>query len=363
MRTLNKVGLKSLHILDPEVSHAVTVKMLRTGLGVWPKQIQDKAISYTLGDLTFQNPVGMAAGFDKNAEVPKTLFKIGFGHVEVGTLTPQPQQGNQRPRNFRLTKDRAVINRYGFNNDGHMVVRRRLEKLGKTNGILGVNIGANKTSDDRSGDYVKGIHRFNDVADYFAVNISSPNTPGLRDLQAKDQLHELLSRVLTARDEEHAKGKRKVPVLLKIAPDVTEEGLQDIAQVALELKVDGLIVSNTTITRPPLKDQKQAQEAGGLSGEPLFRLSTIVLAKMRRLVGPDMPIIGVGGIHSGETAWTKICAGANLLQIYSAMVYEGPDLVADINQYLLDKTIENGLSSLQEAVGSNMQAWADEPLS
>ncbi|WP_068318145.1 quinone-dependent dihydroorotate dehydrogenase [Polycladidibacter hongkongensis] len=364
LRSVNRLGLKAMHCLEPEAAHNLTIKMLATGVGLWPKPVQDPRLSYQLADLTFKSPLGMAAGFDKNGEVPIPLMKMGFGHVEVGTVTPLPQPGNPRPRNFRLTADKAVINRYGFNNEGHGALKARLAKLPRQRpGILGVNIGANKTSEDRAADYVQGIEAFASAADYFTANISSPNTPGLRDLQAKDALTDLLSRTMAARDAQTAKVGRQVPVLLKIAPDADEALLADIAEVALAQKVDGLIISNTTISRPPLKDSAQASEAGGLSGAPLFRLSTIALAKMRRLVGPDLPIVGVGGIHSGETAWAKICAGANLLQLYSAMVYEGPDLVADINAYLLQKVQEEGLSSLQQAVGSNAEAWASEPLS
>ncbi|MDX5593177.1 quinone-dependent dihydroorotate dehydrogenase [Pseudovibrio sp. SPO723] len=363
IRIANKIGLKSLHMLEPEAAHEATIRLLKTGLSMPCSPVSDGRLSFQLGDLFFANPLGMAAGFDKNGEVPDALLKMGFGFAEAGTVTPVPQEGNPKPRNFRLTADEAVINRYGFNNDGHEVVYNRLKRRARNGGVVGINIGANKTTEDKAADYAAGVHRFADIASYFTVNISSPNTPGLRALQERDALSDLLKRSLTARDEEAEKLGRRVPVFLKIAPDMGDAQLKDIAEEVLALKIDGLIVSNTTVDRPRLKDAKQAGEAGGLSGKPLFRKSTIALAKMRRLVGPDLPIIGVGGIDGGPAAWTKITAGANLLQLYTSMVFKGPDVIKDINRFLLQQIEKEGLTNLQQAVGSNVDAWADLSLS
>jgi dihydroorotate dehydrogenase len=305
----------------------------------------------------FPNPIGMAAGFDKNAEVPDAVLGLGFGHVEVGTVTPRAQPGNPKPRMFRLPADNGVINRLGFNNQGHAAMRARLVARKARGGAVGVNIGANKDTEDRIADYVAGIHAFADLASWFTVNISSPNTPGLRDLQARAQLAELLSRVLAARDEIAAAGGRRVPVLLKIAPDVDDAGLDDIAAEVLDQRLDGLVVSNTTLARHGLRDAA-AREAGGLSGRPLFRRSTVTLAKMRLRVGPQLPIIGVGGIDSGETAYEKIVAGATLLQVYSALVYEGPSLVDRILDHLADRMSRDGIASIGELTGRWADRWA-----
>jgi dihydroorotate dehydrogenase len=299
----------------------------------------------------------MAAGYDKNAEVPEALLKIGFGFTEIGTVTPKAQPGNSRPRIFRLVEDEGVINRLGFNNEGHDTAFARLATI-RGNGMIGVNIGANKDSEDRIGDYVLGIRRFYSVARYVTANISSPNTPGLRDLQARESLAALLSAVLAARDAEAEKAGRKIPVFLKIAPDLTEEGLDDIAAEALSNALDGLIVSNTTLSREGLRDQHQAKEAGGLSGKPLFDKSTAVLAKMRKRVGPDLPIIGVGGVSSAETALEKIKAGADLVQLYSCMVYEGPGLAGDIIRGLSKLVDREKVSSISELRDSRLDHWA-----
>ncbi|SDQ83733.1 quinone-dependent dihydroorotate dehydrogenase [Pseudovibrio sp. Tun.PSC04-5.I4] len=360
---ITKVGIKALHCLDPETSHNATIKMLATGLAPTFGQVEDKALEYKWGDLTFKNPVGMAAGFDKNAEAIVPLMKLGFGHVEVGTVTPLPQEGNPRPRNFRLSADRAVINRYGFNNEGHDVVYDRISKTGRKQGVLGINIGANKLSEDRVADYVKGIERFAELADYLTANISSPNTPGLRDLQERDALSHLLATIMAARDSQQDRLGRKVPVLLKIAPDVTEEAIKEIAEVVLTNNVDGMIVSNTTISRPStLKDTAQAKEAGGLSGAPLFDRATIALAKTRMAVGPDLPLFGVGGVDTPEKAAAKIFAGANQIQLYSGMVYEGQTLVKKINHHLSRLVAARGVANLQELVGIDTDIWASKSL-
>ena len=344
--------------VDPETAHGLTIKALASPLSPCVRRKPDPRLAVSAFGVDFPNPIGMAAGFDKNAEVPDALLRLGFGHVEVGTVTPRPQPGNPKPRMFRLVEDAGVINRLGFNNQGHAAMRARLEARRHRGGLVGVNIGANKDSDDRVADYVAGIRAFADLASYFTVNVSSPNTPGLRDLQARAQLADLLSRVLAARDEIAATGARRVPVLLKIAPDVDDAGLDDIAAEALDQRLDGLVVSNTTLSRHGLREKTLAAEAGGLSGRPLFRRSTVVLAKMRLRVGPTLPIIGVGGIDGGEAAYEKIVAGANLLQVYSSLVYEGPSLVDRILDHLAARLARDGVASLADIVGRHAERWA-----
>lgn len=350
---------RALFSMDPETAHGLTIKALSTGLFPACEPAADGRLAVKLFDLTFPNPLGLAAGFDKNGEVPDAVLRLGFGFAEVGTVTPMAQAGNPRPRVFRLPADRGVINRYGFNNEGHAAMRARLEARRHRGGIVGVNVGANKDAEDRIADYVAGIEAFADLASYFTVNISSPNTPGLRDLQARDALRDLLKRSLDARDMAAERFGRKVPVFLKIAPDVDAQGMEELAGEVLAAKVDGLIVSNTTISRDHLGDKATAKETGGLSGRPLFRKSTIALARMRRLVGPELPIIGVGGIDSPEAAWTKIAAGATLIQLYTGLVYEGPGLVKRILAHLSKQIDANGLGHISEAVGANTDAWAD----
>ncbi|NRG19633.1 quinone-dependent dihydroorotate dehydrogenase [Rhizobiales bacterium] len=350
---------RALFSIDPETAHGLTIKALSTGLLPACEPAADGRLGVKLFDLAFPNPLGLAAGFDKNGEVPDAVLRLGFGFTEVGTVTPRAQTGNPRPRVFRLPADHGVINRYGFNNEGHAAMHARLAARAHRGGIVGVNVGANKDAEDRIADYVAGIKAFADLASYFTINISSPNTPGLRDLQERDALRDLLKRSLEARDGAARRVGRKVPVLLKIAPDVDANGMEEIAEEVLAAKVDGLIVSNTTISRDRLKEKTTAKEAGGLSGRPLFRKSTIALARMRRLVGPELPIIGVGGIDSPETAWTKIAAGATLIQLYTGLVYEGPGLVKRILAHLSRQLDANGLGHICEAVGANVDAWAD----
>jgi dihydroorotate dehydrogenase len=302
----------------------------------------------------------MAAGYDKNAEAPGGLLRLGFGFAEVGTVTPLPQPGNPRPRIFRLERERAVINRLGFNNEGHEQALARLARR-RAGGVVGVNIGANKDSADRIADYELGVRRFANIASYLTVNVSSPNTPGLRNLQGREMLAELLSRAMVARDAAAGQAA-KVPVFLKIAPDLDEAELDDIAAELADKSVDGLIVSNTTIGRQGVQDSPRASEAGGLSGRPLFRRSTAVLAKMRRRLGPDMPIIGVGGVDSAETAIEKIRAGADLVQLYTGMIYGGPSLPGAIVRGLDRFAQSEGLKNLREIRDSHLSRWADEPI-
>jgi dihydroorotate dehydrogenase len=319
-----------LRLLDAEDAHRATIAALKLLPARAPGR-DDPRLAVSVFGLDFPNPVGLAAGFDKNAEVPDAMLGMGFGFVEVGTLTPRPQPGNPRPRAFRLLEDRAVINRYGFNNDGHAPALELLAQRARR-GVVGVNVGANKDADDRVADYVAGARAFADVASYFTINVSSPNTPGLRDLQEPEALSELLARVVEARDEAAARR----PVLLKIAPDLSLAQLDGVVSVARQRGVDGMIVSNTTISRPASLTSSFAKEGGGLSGKPLFTLSTHMLAQSYLRVDGQFPLIGVGGIDGAATARAKIEAGATLVQLYSALVYEGPGLVGRIKSGLVD---------------------------
>ncbi|UJW75952.1 quinone-dependent dihydroorotate dehydrogenase [Rhizobium sp. SL42] len=348
---------RGLFLFDAETAHGMSVAALKSGLLPSCRIQPDPRLAQTVAGLSFANPLGMAAGYDKNAEVPDALLSLGFGFAEIGTLTPKPQAGNPKPRIFRLVDDMAVINRLGFNNEGHDAAYARLSARSGKSGLVGVNIGANKDAEDRIADYVAGIRRFYPVASYFTANISSPNTPGLRDLQARESLVALLSAVLAARQEEALRAGRRIPVFLKIAPDLTEEGMDDIAEVALAHDLDGLIVSNTTLARDGLSDPVVAQEAGGLSGKPLFDKSTAVLARMRKRVGRDLAIIGVGGVSSAETALEKIRAGADLVQLYSCMVYEGPGLPARIVRGLSTLIDREEVGNIRELRDSRLDHW------
>lgn len=339
--------------MDPEVAHGATIAALRLGMAPEQRDPDPPELATTLCGLDLSNPVGMAAGFDKNAEVPKPLARMGFGMVEVGTVTPRPQAGNPRPRLFRVGPAEGVINRMGFNNEGHDAVFARL-KGAHVGSILGVNIGANKDSEDFVADYVRGVLRFAEVADYLTVNISSPNTPGLRNLQADEALSRLLAAVLDAR----ARARVRVPVLLKIAPDLNERQMDDIARAIGGTGLDGLIVSNTTVDRAMVNGLANAAETGGLSGRPLFNLATRRLAQMRQRVG-TLPIVGVGGIHSPESAVAKLEAGADVIQLYSALVFGGLDLLDRIKRGLSSAVRARGLRSVSGLVGQTTAAWAD----
>jgi dihydroorotate dehydrogenase len=357
MGLLWQLGRPVLFRLDPEFAHGLTIKALRY-LPLPAAAADDARLRVHAFGLDFPNPIGMAAGFDKGGDVADAVLRVaGCGFTEAGTVTPKPQPGNPQPRLFRLTEDEGVINRFGFNSEGHAAMHSRLAARSGRKGIVGVNIGANKEATDRAQDYVAGIEAFADVASYFTVNVSSPNTPGLRDLQQASVLDELLARVLEGRDRMIAKHGRK-PILLKIAPDLTEGDLDDIVRVARARAIDGMIVGNTTITRPASLKSAQASELGGLSGRPLFELSTRVLAQVFLRAENAFPIIGSGGISSVATAFAKIEAGATLLQLYSLLVYAGLPLIDDIKKGLVDRLVAERLDTLTPIIGRKAQDWA-----
>jgi len=337
----------ALFALDAETAHRLTIEALKwTPLP--PRAADDPLLTVTALGYGFPNPVGLAAGFDKHGEAISRLLSLGFGFAEIGGVTPKPQKGNPRPRVFRLTQDGAVINRYGLNSEGMVAVAARLKRRNRKAGLIGVNLGANKESDDRIADYVALTRRLAPLADFLTINISSPNTPGLRDLQGEAFLDDLLARCIEARGQSGA----RTPVLLKIAPDLSLETLDGIVATARRRGVDGMIVSNTTTDRPAaLRDAALAKEQGGLSGKPLFDPSTRVLAQTSLRVEGAFPLIGVGGVDSFETAWTKIEAGATLVQLYTGMVFKGPGLIDEIKTGIVAKLKAEGLPSITPAIG------------
>jgi dihydroorotate dehydrogenase len=347
------LGQALLLALDPERAHDLAIKSLEFGLYPRADAPDDKRLAQRLFGLDFPNPVGMAAGFDKDARVARELLAMGFGFVEVGTLTPRAQTGNPSPRIFRSSEDRAIINRLGFNNEGQEAALVRLK--GHMGGIVGVNLGAGRDSADRIGDYVEGIARMAPVASYVTVNISSPNTPGLRDLQAPEALGALLSRVQAARNAL----PRKPPLLVKLAPDLADDDVPAIVRVIQSHGADGIIVSNTSLSRAGLRDAGFAKEAGGLSGRPLFVRTTRMLARVYRLTEGKVPLIGAGGIDSGESALLKIEAGASLVQLYTGLVFEGPSLIARIKQALMAALDKRGATSLAPLIGARAEEWAE----
>lgn len=348
---LAAAGARLARTLPPEAAHTLTIRMLTYGAGV-PHRAPELPVSTRVelpkSGLRLCSPVGLAAGFDKNCEVPEAMAKFGFGFVECGTVTPKPQPGNPKPRLFRLTRDRAVINRMGFNNYGLEYFVRRLEKYSHDVPI-GANVGANKDSEDRIGDYVTGIEAVAPYASYITINISSPNTPGLRGLQDKASLSALLSRCGSA-------DRKDLPVFLKVAPDLDEEAIGDICGVvnAEGAWLAGLIISNTTLARPPSLVSEEQSESGGLSGAPLFQPSTDILRKFARRLDGAFDLIGAGGIGSGRDAYAKIRAGASAVQLYSLMVYDGPGLAAKVARELSRCLAEDGFSTLAEAVGRDL---------
>ena len=351
MSLREKIGLKALQNLDPETAHGLAIKALQLGLAPKITPPTSPRLRTRIGPLELANPIGLAAGFDKNAQALSGLLKSGFGFIEVGAATPLPQPGNPKPRLFRLTEDGAAINRFGFNNDGMTQIAARL-KSRPSQGIIGLNLGANKTSSDRAADFAKVLSCCGAHIDFATVNVSSPNTEKLRDLQGKAALSALLEGVNAARD----KLARPIPVFLKIAPDLNADELADVAEVAAAQDIAAVIATNTTLARDGLKSPNR-DEAGGLSGVPLFEKSTRVLAQLSKLMGPKIPLIGVGGIRSGADAYAKVCAGASAVQLYTGLVFGGVSLVAEIAEDLDRLLKKDGFERLEDAIGSNREAW------
>ncbi len=344
-RMAEQLGLRALHQVDPETAHGLAITALRLGLAPTPGPVTSKRLKTSLAGMSLPNPVGLAAGFDKNATAVAPLSNAGFGFIEVGAATPLPQPGNDKPRLFRLTEDRAAINRFGFNNEGMQAICTRLARRGA--GVpVGLNLGANKTSTDRAADFARVMELARDHVDFATVNVSSPNTEKLRDLQGKAALAALLAGVMEVRGD--------TPVFLKIAPDLTEAEIADVAEVANDADVAAIIATNTTLDRTGLKSA-QRDQMGGLSGAPLFEKSTRVLARLSTLT--DIPLVGVGGISSAEDAYAKICAGASAVQLYTALVYGGLSLAADIAKGLDKLLKQDGYDTVADAVGSNRSAW------
>lgn len=339
------MGLLALHRIDPETAHGLAIKALRAGLAPAPGPITSPRLRTRVAGIEMPNPIGLAAGFDKNATVITQLSNAGFGFIEVGAATPHPQPGNPRPRLFRLTQDRAAINRFGFNNDGMGAICARLADA-ERNIPVGLNLGANKTSPDRAHDFAQVMEAARDHVDFATVNVSSPNTEKLRDLQGKAALAALLEGVMEVRGD--------TPVFLKIAPDLTDAEIADVAEVANDAGVAAIIATNTTLSREGLQSP-HATEAGGLSGAPLFDRSTHVLAQLSTLT--DIPLIGVGGIASAADAYAKICAGAAAVQIYTALVFGGISMVGDIARGLDDLLAQDGFATVAEAVGTKRSDW------
>ena len=342
---LERIGLSALHRFDPETAHGLAIRALRAGLAPLPGPVGSERLSLTMAGLDLRNPVGLAAGFDKNAEVVEPLSRAGFGFIEVGAATPLPQPGNPKPRLFRLTEDHAAINRFGFNNDGMQTIAERLSRAAPAV-PCGINLGANKTSTDRAADFATVMAQMAGKVSFATVNVSSPNTEKLRDLQGPAALAALLEGVMQNRAD--------TPVFLKIAPDLSDSDLSDIAAVAHEAGVHAIIATNTTLDRSGLKNAHRDQ-AGGLSGQPLFEKSTRVLAKLATLT--DIPLIGVGGVSSAEQAYAKIRAGASAVQLYTALVYGGLSLAARIARDLDDLLARNGFANVTEAIGTDKDRW------
>ena len=345
-------GMRALHLVDPEAAHGLAIKALKLGLVPSPGQITSSRLQTTLAGLKLDNPLGLAAGFDKNAEALGPLSKSGFGFVEVGAVTPRPQTGNPKPRLFRLTEDKAAINRFGFNNLGMEAAAAKLAQRPK-GGVIGLNLGANKDSEDRASDFATVLKACGQHLDFATVNVSSPNTEKLRDLQGKAALSGLLAGVMDVREGMD----RKIPVFLKIAPDLTDGELAEIAEVAIETGISGIIATNTTLSREGLSSRHKG-EKGGLSGAPLFERSTQVLAKLSKLTqGNDLPLIGVGGVSNADQAYAKIKAGATAVQLYTALVYGGMGLVKEIISGLEARLERDGFSNVADAVGTGREEW------
>jgi len=353
---LADLAMPFLRTLEPEQAHEVTLRAMEAGLFPRSCAPDDEKLKQEIWGLEFPNPVGIAAGFDKDARVPDAILASGFGFAEIGTVTPEPQPGNPRPRIFRLPEDVAMINRLGFNSGGHAAALKRLRARPRR-GIVGVNIGANKDSSDRDADYVAGLRTLSEVADYFTVNISSPNTPGLRDLQAPKELDRLLARLMSTRDELAEQGIKARPVAVKLSPDIADDDIEPVCERLVAHGVDGILVSNTTLSRDGLKNTARAGEAGGLSGAPLYERSTRLLAKVYVLTEGRIPLVGIGGIHSGETALGKIEAGASLIQLYTGLVFEGPGLVERIKKALSEAVARARAETVRDLTGTRAGQW------
>jgi dihydroorotate dehydrogenase len=351
MNALERIGLGVLHRLDPEDAHTWALRALKAGVAPLPGLVTSERLRTEVAGLHLTNPIGLAAGFDKNAEALMPLSRAGFGFVEVGAITPRPQPGNPRPRLFRLTEDAAAINRFGFNNQGMEAAASRLENRPRDM-VLGLNLGANKDSDDRAADFAKVLGRCGAHLDFATVNVSSPNTKKLRDLQGKEALSALLAGVMAARDAL----PKPLPVFLKIAPDLDAQGLEDVADVALSSGVAGVIATNTTLARDGLRSAHRG-ETGGLSGQPLFERSTHVLARLSQLTEGRLPLIGVGGVSTAEQAYAKIRAGASAVQLYTALVYGGLGLGAEIARGLDALLARDNFRTVADAVGTDREKW------
>ncbi len=341
---------RALRHMPAEAAHKLTIRALKYGLGPVHTGADDQVLRTTIGALSLPNPIGLAAGFDKNAEAGGAMIRAGFGWVECGTVTPLPQVGNARPRLFRLVEDEAVINRMGFNNAGLAQFKRNFARQKLTGGMLGANIGANKDSKDRIGDYILGLEALWCLPDWFTINISSPNTPGLRELQGRDALQELLGRLMEARLRLTGK-LASPPFFLKISPDITETQIDEIGNAACHYGLDGLIISNTSIARPDDLKSRHRHETGGLSGKPLFTRSTALLQQFHQATEGKILLVGVGGITSGKDAYGKIRAGASAVQLYTALALQGPSLISKIKRELAQILHANGFTSVTDAVG------------
>ena len=342
-----------LHLFDPETAHGLAISALKTGLiGGGGAQL-NPILAQTLWGLEFPNPIGLAAGFDKDAEVPGAMLRTGFGFVETGTVTPRPQPGNPRPRLFRLSADEAAINRFGFNSGGLEPYAARLAARKGRGGIVGANVGKNKETEKAEDDYAAGIERVAPLADYLVVNISSPNTEGLRDLQARQSLETLLNASLDARARSLTDTAQRPPLLVKVAPDLSEGEMRDIAEVSLATGIDGIIIGNTTLDRPEMLQSPEKGEGGGLSGKPLLAKSTECLAGFWRMTEGKVPLVGCGGVSSGADAYAKIRAGASLVQLYTALVFHGPGLAARIASELADLLKRDGFGNIADAVAAD----------
>ena len=355
---LTRAALKALRLADPETAHALALKALRAGLARGGRPIDDPALGVDLWGRRFAHPIGVAAGFDKNAEAPDALLALGAAFVEIGAVTPKPQEGGARPRLFRLAEDRAAINRMGFNNQGLEAIAARLRRRAGPSTHIGANLGANKDAPDRMADFETVLRGLWGLVGFFTVNVSSPNTAQLRDLQGATALEALLKRVIAARDSLAAERRGDAaafaaPVLVKIAPDLDAAEIDAVADVALRVGVDGIVATNTTIARPKTLRGEHADQPGGLSGQPLFERSTDVLRRLRRTTNGQVPLIGVGGVGSAAQAYAKIKAGASLVQLYTALAYEGPGLIADIANGLPPLLRADGYASISEAVGAD----------